>query len=134
MAWTYDLTTDRGKVRLMTGDTQTADQQLTDDEVDHFLSVTDDLYTAAADAIEQGIIPKLARDVDRSNIGMSSSRSQRMQHYMDLAKNLRAKAGTSGVGSYVGGISVSDRDDNASQTDVIQPIFDRDDNDNVGGL
>jgi len=133
MAWTYDLTTDLGKVRLMIGDTQTKDQQLADAEINYFIGLTSNLYSAAADAIEQGILPLYSRDVDRSNIGMSSSRSQRMQHYMDLAKTLRSKAATEGIGGYAGGLSAAETESDAADTDLLQPMFRRGDGDNNGG-
>ena len=46
MAFTYDLTTDRGKVRLIIDDKDTvtvANQFFTDDEIDCFLTLADDL-------------------------------------------------------------------------------------------
>ena len=54
MAFTYDLTTDRGKVRLLCGDTVSGTgprpdkRNFTDAEVDHFLTVEDDRINGAA--------------------------------------------------------------------------------------
>ncbi len=56
MAATYDVTTDRGKVRLLIGDTDVTpetDAQFTDAEIDAFLSMaSQDLKLAASYALE----------------------------------------------------------------------------------
>lgn len=56
MAFTYDLTTNRGKVRLKIRDTDTADatrQLFDDDEIDFFLTeASADLNLAAAGALD----------------------------------------------------------------------------------
>lgn len=56
MAFTYDLTTSRGKVRLHIPDRVEADAMFTDEEIDAFLSPYSDepgkVFLAAADAVE----------------------------------------------------------------------------------
>lgn len=51
MAFTYDIATSRGKVRLGLADTQEATGIFTDAEIDHFLSVGG----SVADAINEGL-------------------------------------------------------------------------------
>ena len=54
--WTYDLTTNVGKIRLIIGDTDidpTSDAVFTDEELTYFLTVNSNNITlAAADALE----------------------------------------------------------------------------------
>ena len=53
MTFTYDLTTDRGKVRLYAQDTVSANAIFPDDEIDAFLLAnSNDVYASAADALE----------------------------------------------------------------------------------
>ena len=52
MACTYDITTDRGKVRLIIGDTSTTACVFSDAEIDIFLSMNpDNINLAAADLL-----------------------------------------------------------------------------------
>ncbi len=53
MAFTYDITTDRGKVRLLIGDTDAADYHFEDNEIDAFLTMAGgSILTAAGYALE----------------------------------------------------------------------------------
>ncbi len=53
MAFNYDITTDRGKVRLLIGDTVDAGHQFEDDEIDAFLTMAGgSILTAAGYALE----------------------------------------------------------------------------------
>ena len=53
MAFTYDITTDRGKVRLLIGDTVDAGHQFEDAEIDAFLAMASgSILTAAGYALE----------------------------------------------------------------------------------
>lgn len=53
MAYTYDVTTARGQVRLLSFDTPEAQAIFSDDEIDAFLSLEDDdVYLAAANALD----------------------------------------------------------------------------------
>jgi len=89
MAFTYDTTTSRGKVRLLIGDTDTstvANQIYTDAEIDAFLSMEKSVVRrAAASALEsmaasQAMILKVLKVLDLETDGAS------------LAKELRAQA------------------------------------------
>ena len=53
MAFTYDIDTNRGKVRLLLSDTNASDYQFEDDEIDAFLSMaSSSLLLAASYALE----------------------------------------------------------------------------------
>lgn len=109
------ITTDLERVRLMVGDTDAADQLLTDDEVNEFLaqrSVLDDgggttfvnLPAAGADCAE-AIAASLARDYDFSTDGQQFQRAQRVGHFVALGRELRNRAG--GYSVPVGGTIAS---------------------------
>lgn len=125
--FTYDAgapTTDLSKVRLYLGDTNVDDPLLYDEEIATWLDTGTNLYTVAADCC-LAIIAKLARDVDRSGVGVTASRSQQMTHYQDLEKRLRRKAiGTAGM--YASGLTEAELTDYKDDDDARHPLFDRD--------
>jgi len=136
MTWSYDstdLSTDLNRVRLLIGDTNDSSPLLTNEEIAYYLSQKDNIFLAAADAVEYGILPKIARDIDRSNLGMSATRSQKSQQYRDLAKSLRAQAYTNAEVVSTAQ-SISDRTANEADTDLLQPIFERDQSRNPGNF
>jgi len=96
MAFTYDPATDRGKVRLLIGDTATqnpAAQLFNDDEVDAFMVMEGQVVAlAAARALEalaanQVMVLKVIRLLDLSTDGAAVARELRQQ-----AKQLREEA------------------------------------------
>ncbi len=130
MTWTFNatsITTDLAKVRSRCGDVNTNDQLLTDEQINAILSDNPDLDEAAAISCEE-IIAKLARDVDRSNLGMSASRSQKIQHFTDVADRLRGRAVAK---VSFGGASDSDKDTIESDADFPLPLIRRTQNDNT---
>lgn len=138
MTWTYSSTsisTDLAKVRLLVGDTNTNDQLLTDEEVAYFQTLDTDLRLVAARCCD-AIVAKLSRNIDRSNLGMSATRSQSIQHYMDLADRLRKEARSAGANPIAapdnfGGPSQADVDGYNEDTDR-GPLFYRGMNDTPG--
>ena len=125
MTWTYDatdLSTDLAKVRLDIGDTNTYDQGLSDEEINSFLA----RYGLAGATLRsaQALYAKWVRDVDRSNLGMSASRSQKLQHLRDVIDDLQARAGRR-ASPFVGGVSQSSKDSLAEDTDLVDAQFKR---------
>lgn len=117
MAFTYDPTTSRGKVRLRIYDTDTvnADRQIfTDAEIDAFLTLnTDIVILAAADALttmaaSQVFRLKVMKNMDLQLDGASVARELRMQ-----AQALRDWWGEFGDGDFTGMI------DWAEYTDTV---------------
>ena len=123
MTWSYSsaLSTDRDKIRLKIGDTNTNDQLLADEAIDVALLDTDDVILAAITCVKW-ILAKIARDVDRSTQGPTSSRSQKTLHYRELLEDLEKEAYAS-VGCEVGGVSDSSKTTLESDTDFLQPTF-----------
>ena len=89
MSWSYDdsLPTDRDWVRFRIGSTNSADQDISNEEIEAVLAMKADKDTAAL-ACARALLAKFSRDYDRSNIGMSASRSQRIQHLKDVIEEL----------------------------------------------
>lgn len=128
MTWTYSstsLATDLAKVRLLVGDTDTNDQQVTDEEVQVYLDNAASVYYAAANTCE-ALAGKYLRRVDKSIGRASLSASQRAKAYREQAASLRAQAAiVSGITPYAGGISASDKDSIEEDTDRVSPFFAR---------
>lgn len=89
MAWTYDITTDLGKVRARIGDVDSAAPLLTDAEVQTQIDANADLALAALRCAEQARA-KIFRDVDRAALGINSSRSQSTTQLDAVIKELHA--------------------------------------------
>ncbi|NIU03769.1 MAG: hypothetical protein GWN29_04945 [Gammaproteobacteria bacterium] len=126
MTWTYDSTdisTDLAKVRLEIGDTNTYDQGLTDEEINRYLGS----YSLAGATLRcaQALYAKWVRDVDRSNLGMSASRSQKLQHLRDLIEYLQARASRR-ASPYIGGVSQDAKDGLDEDEDHVLPAFKKD--------
>lgn len=125
MAWTYSgdpAASDRDMLRFRVGDTDTSDQQFTDAELDALLAGGGSVWTAAIAAVE-ALTAKYARKVDRSLGDLSISHSQRLDHYAEVLQRLRKGAALALCAPYAGGISQSDKDDTAGNTDRVPPAF-----------
>lgn len=128
--WTYTgnpASSTKDRVRWLCGDVMPDDPQVSDEEI--VASVTDegDALNAAATVCEH-LAARFAREAQRSvsaggGLNTSVSLSERSRAYATRAKSLRERAAVSSAGVYAGGISVSDKDANASDTDLVQPAF-----------
>lgn len=93
MAWTYDITTDRGKVRFLSTDSDTTNQVFDDSEIDACLTLApSNVFAAAALACEtwarsRSKISQMVRNPD----GTSSQRYS-MAELLTLARSLREAA------------------------------------------
>ena len=138
MTWSYDptnliTTTVAGRVnivRLLTGDTDTSDQQLADEEVTFALDESaDDVYYAAAWCAST-IYAKYSRLVSTEIDGaLRSDYSDLASNYKMLELTLRDKAKSKsgkGLGSAGGGLTVSEIETNRDNTSLVQPSFTRD--------
>jgi len=89
MTTTYDITTDVGKVRLLIGDTDIADAQFTDEEIQIFLDLNDDsLYLASANALEAWA-SNISGSIDTEKIGDYSYSKKSVDNKMKLAAQYR---------------------------------------------
>lgn len=82
------------RVRLLIGDTNVADELLTDAEINSKLANwPSNVDLAAADAAE-AIAAKFSRGFNFSSDGQAFNRSERVEHYQALADKLRRRSGT----------------------------------------
>lgn len=113
MTWTWDssllATSALQQLRLKVGDTNTSDQLLDDAILNYNLSLYGDNVDRAAVKTIRDIIAKLSRDIDRSDLGMSATRSQKIQHYKDLLKEIQSDMLITCEG-FFGGTSKSQQD------------------------
>jgi hypothetical protein len=134
MTWTYTLpiAVDRDRVRGLIGDTDTTYQLLQDEEIAYFLSVRADVFLAAADSAN-AIAATFSRQADTTNLSLSVSASQRAEAYRNLAVELAARSGSLvGAEMFVGGLTISGKEALATDTDAVQPSFERNQDDFPG--
>lgn len=97
MAFTYDVSTDRGKVRLLITDVQEANPLFQDAEIDAFLALNTSVRLAAAAALEviaasEVLVLKKIVNLDLETDGPAVARELR-----ELAKQLRAQDASIGA-------------------------------------
>lgn len=97
MAFTYDVSTDRGKVRLLITDVQEANPLFQDAEIDAFLTLNTSVRLAAAAALEviaasEVLVLKKITILDLESDGPAVARELR-----ELAKQLRAQDSSIGA-------------------------------------
>jgi hypothetical protein len=100
------IETDKDRVRLLIGDTNEEDPQLSDNEVEEAVSYNkvenedEELVTnipaAAADCCA-AIAAKYSRSFDFAEDGQSFNVAQRVSHYLALEEKLRRRAGVVSV-------------------------------------
>ena len=125
MAWTYTLanigTSDRSWVRMRIGDTTSGGQLLQDEEIDALLGDAGDKYVAASRSAS-AISGHFARRVDKGAGRFHIASQQASERYARLADELLLEAGMH-VAPYAGGISVSDKEAVAADSDRVAPQF-----------
>lgn len=93
MAFTYDITTDRGKVRALCTDTDGTNYTFNDDEIDAFIDLAPaNLFVAAALAAEIWARTRAKLAISMRNADGSSTERSRMKELLALAKSLREAA------------------------------------------
>lgn len=92
MTFTYDLTTNRGKVRFLIPDADSTSYELQDAEVDYFLTRAGSNVNAAAVEACMWLSRKYATKPSFSADGLSIQNGQRAQTYADRAKELQVQA------------------------------------------
>lgn len=128
MAWTYTdtpATVPRDAVRLAIGDTDSADPQpVSDAEIAYFLTESNADVPAAAAMAADKLAAYYARQADTSNGSLSIGASARSAAFAKLAARIRARRGAaSGASMFAGGLSISGKENLASDADAVQPFF-----------
>jgi hypothetical protein len=115
---------DKDKVRFLVGDTDANSPLLQNEEIDYLISSESNIIMAAVAGC-LAIAAHFSRLTDESVGDVSKSYGQRAEHYRDLAKSLRQRNAEMSVCPYAGGISVSEKQNNAADTDRVSPSFTR---------
>lgn len=112
----------RDQVRLLIGDTDSTDRQLSDAEIDWTLTQNANVYMTAGQAC-RSLAARYARKVDRAMGDLKISYSQMQKSYLDLAFQLEQRGTMEGASVYAGGISKSDKAVVQDDTDRQNPNF-----------
>ena len=118
MTWSYSGdpgASDLDAVRFLIGDTDTSQQQLSNEEITYLLTAGGTVRAAALAAC-RSLSAKYSRLVDQSTGSISISYSQLAKQYQALANDIRSGAQ---VAPYAGGISKSDMESVASDSDRV---------------
>lgn len=125
MAYSGDPTSSDGdKLRFLLGDTDPNYPVFTDSEVAYLLAQYPDPLVAAIAGC-QSLIARYASQVDRSIGALSISAGQRVEHYTALLATLQGQQAMTTAIPWAGGLSVSGKDAQNSDTDRVQPAFTR---------
>jgi hypothetical protein len=127
MGWSYDVdalsTSDKDVVRLIIGDTDTNDQLLQNEEINHFISLHGTVVRAATESA-RAIAAKFARLMSRSVGGLQADFAAKYRQYLELANNLAMNEEVEPVSPYLSGYLYSQHKTRAENSDRI-PIFGR---------
>lgn len=91
MSFTYDLTTNIGKVRLLIQDKEIKTAQFTDAEITEFLTMASSVVKAAAIIALQSWAAALASSADSEKIGDYSYSKKEMANKLSLAEKYRSE-------------------------------------------
>ncbi len=126
MGWTYDpedLSTDLNRVRLMVGDTDADERQLSDEEVEYMLDTHGSVGVAAVHAA-RAIMARYARLVTKAVGDLRIAYSDRHGHYRELVDYLETLATADDPYQiYVGGLSFDEARSDLRDTDLPPPRF-----------
>ncbi len=123
----------RDLVRYLIGDTSAVagDIELTDEEIAYEIATTGTNYYRVAARLCDSLIARLkAVSHDYSDSTVKEFLSQKMEHYQDLKKSLRAKA-HSGTAILSTGGRADIAADVAADTNITQPAFSKKMHDNT---
>jgi len=128
MTWTYTEDPEnvtRDAVRLNYGDIDTNNQLLQDAEVDYAYAEEKSVLAAAARCCEI-LAAKFSELADNRKLGsLSITFSEKSQRFAYKARDLRKRAMAYAI-PYVGGISDAKEETFEDDSDLIQPVFERD--------
>jgi hypothetical protein len=130
MQWSYSndpASSPLDAVRFLSGDTDADDPLVDDREVNY--AITLGSHDIAAAIICEHLAARFARETDIESGEAKEKCSQRAKAFKDRADELRQRAGIAVLPSF-GGLSRSEKQSLASNTDAVQPFFGRDEFDN----
>ncbi len=92
MAFTYDLTTNRGKVRFLIDDDDVSDYELDDAQIDYFLTRAGSNVNAAAVEACFWLARKYAKKATFTADGLSIQHGDKARLFAERAKELQVQA------------------------------------------
>ena len=110
------------RVRLLIGDTDCANALLVDSEIQFYIDGCGSADFGAPRAAE-AIAGKFARKVTTRTGGVSKSNSDLMQHYLDLANRLDARAAETGGAPIFTAMTKDDKRQDRLDPSLVQPQF-----------
>lgn len=116
------------EVRFLVGDTDAANDLLSDEEILFLLAEVGSVDYAAVRAATS-IAAKFARFVNVRTGQVSKNLSDQMQHYLDLAKRLQQRAEEGGLSGESAGAPIftaltrTDKREDRTDEDLVQPQF-----------
>lgn len=129
MTWSFDdtLPSVKDQIRVLIGDVDVDDPQLSDESLLFFANGSTDAYSAASNAA-RALSAKYAREANSKSVGSMSVSYQRSQNYAALADSLQLQAFMPGAvlaPPQVGGISKADKNNQEQTADRVPPTFTR---------
>ena len=131
MSFTYDpaSTDPLDEVRWLIADTDPGDPLQQDEEITRVLTRQPNVYRAAA-CIARQIARQFARQCDLDiakevRVSLSDRSKQYWQMARDMEDEANKGAGGSGIGVFVGGVSVRQKQAAESDDDRVRPAFTR---------
>ena len=125
MAWNYDtsLTTDKDKVRFLSGDSDSADPQVSDEEVAFALSSEGNTHAAAA-AVCEHLAARYARQAQKTAGDFQIALNQKHEQYLGTARQLRNRSASHAM-PLAGGLSATVKERLEAHSDRVPPMFRR---------
>lgn len=121
-----DLSTELNQVRRLIGDVNSTGVLFSDEEIGFYIDQEANIYGAASVACES-LQAKFAGGVSKTVGKLSIELQQRVTHYKDLAETYKAKSKMKGgIQLFAGGLSISQKEAERSNTDRVDPSFRRD--------
>jgi hypothetical protein len=110
-------------VRHIIGDTTQSDQLLTDQQIKWAVNEYSNEWLSAAECC-RNIAVNFARQVDIGEGPMRKNYSQKSRQYASLARDLEQRGfARGGVTAYVGGVSITDKTAQVTDSDRVPPQF-----------
>lgn len=111
------------QLRLLIGDTDSAAVLLQDEELQYLLDESGSSVNAAGAKAARRIVARFSRLADQTAGRVSVSYSQLVRHYVELAEKLEGEADEESGIPRMTGMTLSERETEAANTDLVQPVF-----------
>ena len=123
MSFTYNITTNIGKVRFKIADKTASSYLVEDDEIQEYLTLNDNNVNLAAYEIALALSAHYSSVAEKRKIGeLYLDTRDIADKYRKLADNLKKSYRTT-ASVYCGGISQSDKDTYEEDSDRVKPKF-----------